>query len=240
MKKFVLLMSCALLFACAPKNNVIKQSINNLNEEIINLQKSVADLKVELDEVGRMNKVNSESINTNSTAISNVKTELTYLSNSTTMTKSASDQMNADNMKKDSSSMDDQIIIIQDNFSDKSSLYSYAYELYKNSKYYESRKKFNEFLKLYPKDDLSDNALYWISESFYAQREYQKSINTIEKLLKNYPSGNKVPDATLKLAIDYQELGNTSKAIGILKKMINDYPNSKASKISKKKLTEWE
>lgn len=230
-----------MIFACTPKNDVVKQSINNLNEEIINLQKSVADLKVELDEMGRMNKVNNESITTNSTAISNLKTEITYLSNSNTMTKSDPNAKKTDakNMTKSTPTGDNQIIIIQDNFSDKSSLYSYAYELYKNGKFFESRKKFNEFLKLYPNDDLSDNAMYWISESHYAQREYQKSINTIEKLLEKYPSGNKVPDATLKLSIDYKELGNHKKASNILKKLIVDHPTSKASEIAKKKLAEW-
>lgn len=241
MKKLVLFLSCVLMMACSQNNDVIKQSFDNMNEEIINLQKSVADLKLELDEVDRKNKINSDNIDSNSTAITNVKTELTYLSNASMSKSNMSDKSETpkiiDTKKPDST--DNQIIIIQDNFSDKSSLYSYAYELFKSGKYYESRKKFDEFLKLYPSDDLSDNALYWMSESYYAQREYQKSINIIEKLISTYPSGNKVPDATLKLAIDYKELGNDTKAADVLKKLIRRQPNSKASDIAKKKLTEW-
>jgi tol-pal system protein YbgF len=242
MKKVFILLVCSAFIACSQTNDAVKQSINNLNSEIINLQKALADLKVDVDESQRMSKVNSENINVNATAIANLKNEITYLSDNNMLPKS-----NKNSEDKEESSVvpekekvkNNEIIIIQDNFSDKSSLYSYAYELYKNGKYFECRKKFNEFLKLYPNDDLSDNALYWISESYYAQREYQKSIDTIEKLIGKYPSGNKVPDATFKLAIDYKELGNTDKAISILKKLIADYPDSRVTEIANKKLSEW-
>jgi tol-pal system protein YbgF len=238
MKKVFILFLMTIIFACAQTDDAVKQSINNMNAEIINLQKSLADLKVELDETQRMNKVNADNINANSTAITNLKTEITYLSNNNMLPKD-NKKTESVNKVENKDTNNEQIIIIQDNFSDKSSVYSYAYELYKNGKYYESRKKFNDFLKLYPNDDLSDNALYWISESYYAQREYQKSIDTIEKLIQKYPSGNKVPDATLKLAIDYKELGNTDKAVSILMQLIADYPDKKAAEIAKNKLSEW-
>jgi tol-pal system protein YbgF len=237
MKKIILLATCSLILACGSQDEVIKKSISSLNEEIISLQKTVADLKVNIDELERKNQVNKENIETNATAITNLKTDIIYLSNN----KSAiNTQKNKVSETNDSNKNNNQIIVISDDsYTDKSSLYSAAYEAFKDGNYFESRKKFENFLKLYPNDDLSDNALYWISESYYSEKNYQKSIEILERLLKDYPYGNKVPDATLKMALSYHELGNNDKAVEILNKLISDFPDSNVAQVAKNKLSEW-
>ncbi len=234
MKKIILFASCLSILACGSQDEVIKKSISSLNEEVISLQKTVADLKVSIDELERKNQINKEGIETNAMAITNLKTDLNYLSSN----KSMSAPTKNTTMTSETNS-DNQIIVIQGDFKDKSSLYSAAYEAYKDGNYFESRKKFEDFLKLYPKDDLSDNALYWISESYYSEKNYQKSIEVLQRLLNDYPYGNKVPDATLKMALSYHELGNNEKAVEILNKIISDFPESRVAQVAKNKLSEW-
>lgn len=236
MKKLILLLTCLSVLACGSQDEVIKKSISNLNEQVVSLQKTVADLKVNIDELERKNQVNKEGIETNATAITNLKTDLNYLTSKQTINNA---NTNDNNVLPSDSNTNNQIIVIQDSFTDKSSLYSAAYEAYKDGNYFDCRKKFEDFLKLYPNDDLSDNALYWISESYYSEKNYQKSLDTLERLLKDYPNGNKVPDATLKIALNYHELGNNDKAVEILNKVINDFPESKVATVAKNKLAEW-
>jgi len=109
---------------------------------------------------------NTEKINTNANSIANLKNDLAYFSNELSLMKSKGYQSSSIN----SSNNNSDIIVIEDELTDKNSLYTYAYEKYNNGDFTESRKKFNEFLSLYPNDDLSDNALYWIGETYYAEK----------------------------------------------------------------------
>jgi tol-pal system protein YbgF len=226
-----------------------------MNEEIIDLQKTVANLKMENDELDRKIAVNKENINVNSEAISDINNDVTYLTNEISLIKerfkmsgnsggvSASGKSKSEieqSVDNKSSEDESQIIILEDDFTDKGSLYSYAYELYKSGKYYESRQKFNEFLSLYPKDDLADNAKYWIAETYYSQNEYENCISTLEELLEKYPEGNKVPAAYLKMGLAYKELGETQRAVETLKKLEQKFPASDEAGRAVEFLARWE
>lgn len=228
-----------------------------MNQEIVDLQKSIANLKMENDELDRKITVNKTKINTNSQAISDINNDVTYLTNEISMIKERLEtskpavqsgdnkSMSKDNQTRNAKTEtaeqnDNQIVIIEDKFSDKGSLYSYAYELFKSGKYYESRQKFNEFLSLYPKDSLSDNAKYWVAETYYSQNNYNKAIENIIQMIRDYPDGNKVPAGYLKMGLAYNELGNRNEAVKILKELIQKFPASGAAARAKEFLAKWE
>jgi len=258
MKRILIVLPILVVFvSCAPKNQALNKSISSMNQEIVELQKSIADLKMENDELDRKITVNKSKINTNSQAISDINNDVTYLTNEVSMMKERLKTSKPAGRSGDNKSMaednktqkaetgsdkqgDNQIVIIEDKFSDKGSLYSYAYELFKSGKYYESRKKFNEFLSLYPDDGLSDNAKYWVAETYYSQNDYNKAIENIKQLINKYSDGNKVPAGYLKMGLAYNELGNKTEAVKKLKELTQKFPASDAAARAKEFLAKWE
>lgn len=247
-KKSVYLFVPLFFIGCAQNDQAIKQSISNLNEEIINLQRSIADIKLNNDELERKIDANKEAVSNNSKAVSAVRNDMSIVTNELSTVKSSLDdiakktsgQLPQENAKIPSKGNNSQIIVIEDSFTDKSTLYSYAYELFRSGKSTESESKFKEFLALYPGDDLSDNAMYWIGEIYYSKSEYQKSINMMENLISKYPQGNKAPDAYFKIALGKHELGDKTGAIETLKRLIANFPDSELTGKVENKLKEWE
>ena len=121
---------------------------------------------------------------------------------------------------------------------DKESLYAAAYELFKGGKYEKSREAFENFLKLYPESEFSDNAQFWIGECYYFEKKYEKAIVEYEKVTKNFPEGNKVPYALLKQGFAFLKLGDKASARLLFQQIIKDYPNTSQARIARSKLIE--
>ncbi|MBU3932046.1 MAG: tol-pal system protein YbgF, partial [Proteobacteria bacterium] len=121
---------------------------------------------------------------------------------------------------------------------DKESLYAAAYDLFKQGKYDKAREEFENFLKLYPDTELSDNAQFWIGECYYFDKNYEKAIVEYEKVSKNFPEGNKVPYALLKQGLSFLKLGDKASAKLLLQQVVKDFPNTSQARIARTKLLE--
>ncbi len=121
---------------------------------------------------------------------------------------------------------------------DKESLYAAAYELFREAKYDKSREAFENFLKLYPDTEFSDNAQFWIGECYYFEKKYEKAIIEYEKVTKNFPDGNKIPYALLKQGLSFLRLGDKASAKLLLQQVIKDFPNTSQARIARAKLLE--
>lgn len=62
--------------------------------------------------------------------------------------------------------------------------------LLKQGNYEEAGQAFQEFLQLYPQQELAGNAAYWLGESYYARKDYQRSAQIFARI-KNYPGSSK-------------------------------------------------
>ena len=116
--------------------------------------------------------------------------------------------------------------------------YDAAYQAFKDKKYKESREKFETFIKDYPRNDLTDNAQFWIAEAYYAEKYYEDAILAYESLLKKYPDSKKTGSALLKQAFSFIEIGDAKTGKIILNKLIEKYPDSKDAELARKKLAE--
>lgn len=123
---------------------------------------------------------------------------------------------------------------------DKTSIYESAYSSFENKYYKEARGKFEAFLKEYPKDDLSDNAQFWIAETHYGEKNFEDAILAYETLLKNYPQSDKIPAAMRKQGAAFIALGDKKTGKVILEQLIEKYPNAKDAGEARKKLEEME
>jgi len=118
--------------------------------------------------------------------------------------------------------------------------YEAAYNLFKEKKYKEARERFNDFIKRFPKDDLADNAQFWIGESYYGEKDYEGAILSYEALIKHYPGSEKIPGALLKEGLAFAEIGDKKTAKVLFERLIEKYPDSSEAAVAKKKKAELE
>ncbi len=106
------------------------------------------------------------------------------------------------------------------------SQYDFAFSLLKQGNYEEAGQAFQEFLELYPQQELAGNAAYWLGESYYARKDYQRSAQIFAEGFKNYPGSSKAPDNLLKLALSFSNLGSTVEACSTLKVLGQRFPQA--------------
>lgn len=90
--------------------------------------------------------------------------------------------------------------------------YAAALSLVQARRFDDAKVALSTFLKRYPNDAYSDNALYWLAECHYARGDYVGARREFQRLIQRYPEGNKVPDAWLKLGLTYDRLGDRAAA----------------------------
>jgi tol-pal system protein YbgF len=118
--------------------------------------------------------------------------------------------------------------------------YDEAYQAFKDKKYKEARRKFESFIKNYPKNDLTDNAQFWIGETYYAEKDYEGAILAYETLLKKYPGSAKTSAAMLKQGLAFTDIGDAKTGTIILRRLIEKFPDSKEAAVARKKIAQLE
>jgi len=109
-------------------------------------------------------------------------------------------------------------------------LYNAAYLDVTKSNYAMAITGFEEYLKLYPKTSLADNAVFWIGECYYIQKNYAKSQNWYEKLIDEYPKSEHLASAKLKLGMSLFNQRYKTKAKQYFEDLVKDYPGTEESK----------
>lgn len=117
-----------------------------------------------------------------------------------------------------------------------SAIYDKALGYYREGRYEGAIAGFENFLKLYPKSDLADNAYFWIGESHRDLKKYEDAILAYQKVINGYPNGNKVPIAMLHQAFAFEKINDKTTANLVFKKVLKNFPETKEAEIAKKKL----
>ena len=116
-------------------------------------------------------------------------------------------------------------------------LYKRSYSAYLGGDFEGAIKGFGEYLRLYPKTELSDNAAYWMGESYYSMKDYDRAATAFDDMASGYPDSNKAPAALLKSAMALTELGASDPALDRLKKILDKYPTSNEAIQASEKLS---
>ncbi len=117
-----------------------------------------------------------------------------------------------------------------------SDIYNEMLGHYKSGSYKRALEGFKEFITLYPKSSLADNAAFWIGECYKGLESYEEAILAYQKVIDEYPKGNKVPAAILQQAVSFEKINDNTTAKLLLKKLIKNFPNSKEAEIASQKL----
>ena len=121
---------------------------------------------------------------------------------------------------------------------DKVVQYEDAYDAFRHKKYKDAREKFEAFVKEFPKDQLADNAHFWIAETYYGEKDFEGAILAYESFLKAYPKSKKAPAALLKQGLSFVEIGDSKTGKVIFDQLIERYPKSKEAELARKNLGE--
>lgn len=117
---------------------------------------------------------------------------------------------------------------------EKKNFYDAALNQYKNKEYEKAIQSFEQYTILYPYDNLTPNALYWIGECFYALKKFDTAITYFHLVVTDFPNSNKVPSALLKEAFTLEELGMSKESQAALEELLFRFPYSDEAKEAKK------
>ncbi len=107
--------------------------------------------------------------------------------------------------------------------------YEKAYGFLLQQNYGAAQAGFTDFLKLYPKDSLVPNALYWLGETHYVQRNYADAAEAFDIVTQAYGSSAKAPDSYLKRGMALAQLGKKQDACSMLGGLPSKYPSAPAN-----------
>ncbi|MCD6163384.1 MAG: tol-pal system protein YbgF [candidate division Zixibacteria bacterium] len=109
---------------------------------------------------------------------------------------------------------------------DHQKVYKIAYQDVIKGNYKMAVKGFENYLQLYPKTTLADNAVYWIGECYYIQKDYTKSQSWYNKLIEDYPKSEHMASAKLKLGMSLYKKRYRTKAKQYFQDVVNDFPGT--------------
>ncbi len=115
-------------------------------------------------------------------------------------------------------------------------IYEEAYQTFKSGQYEKARGEFEEFIRKYPKDTLTDNAFFWVAETYYKEKNYEEAIIAYETMIKKFPKSPKVPGSLLKQAFAFLELPDKKTGKVILEHLVERFPDSTEAALAKRKL----
>ena len=119
-------------------------------------------------------------------------------------------------------------------------VYTRAYALLQEKRYDDAGKLFAYVMQVFAKDELADNAMYWLAEIEYNGKKYLEALKMFEELPRRFPTGNKVPAAKLKAAFCYGKLGDKAKGRQVAQQLIKDYPWSAEAEKAEEALSSGE
>lgn len=110
--------------------------------------------------------------------------------------------------------------------------------LFKDKKYLEAYKTFEEYLSQNPPADKTAEALFYMGESLYARGEYDLAILDYQKVISNHAKNKRTPTALLKQGMSFEKLTDHETAKIIYKKLIAEYPDSAEAASAQQQLSQ--
>jgi len=104
--------------------------------------------------------------------------------------------------------------------------------------YAQAEAEFSEYVKKYPKTDLSDNSQYWKAVSIARQNRPADAVKAFMELVRDYPLSNKAPVALWRIAEIQIKMGKMDEAVFTLENLREAYPDSVEATQVEQKLQE--
>lgn len=108
-------------------------------------------------------------------------------------------------------------------------LYNKGYGYLTAADYPKAKAWMQALIAKHPKDNLSDNAHYWLGEIALVQGDAAAAAVAFKDGLTAFPKGQKAPANLLKLGVALEKLGKNDLAKGMWDKLLKDHPKAPES-----------
>ncbi len=255
-KKIIIVLLSIFFSGCATMNEYksIPPRVKKLEEKLNTLQKNYAGMNARIDELnisaqiidGKVdeNHYNMTDISGRLDAIeSNLGQRLFLLEQKAGFSAIQSypkSSSSTEQAKKQDKSKNEKKQVFKSQKPSPRQLYQAAYDDYVKRNYALALTGFQQYIKEYPRGELSSGAQYWIGECYYSQGDFKSASSEFGKVIVRYPKSNKILAAKLKKAYSLIQLDKEKEAISLFGEIIDQSPLSTEAKLSKRKKAELE
>ena len=117
-----------------------------------------------------------------------------------------------------------------------SDLFRDAYADYGRGNYDQALAGLEEFLRVNPSGDLSDDAEYLIGEIQFSRQKFPEAIGAFDRLLKDHADGDRAASAHLKKGLALLEMNRTADAVIQFQHVVSAYPKSEEARVARERL----
>lgn len=103
-------------------------------------------------------------------------------------------------------------------------LYKEGYGQVLAGDYGDAAATFQQYIDLYPDNNQTADAYFWLGEAQYSQNNFKDAARTFLDAHKSFPSSNKAPDTLLKLGMSLAALDNRETACATYNEVLIRYP----------------
>jgi tol-pal system protein YbgF len=86
--------------------------------------------------------------------------------------------------------------------------------------------EFRDFLKSYPRSEVSADVLFWLGQFFYNQEKHDQAKPYFDALIKDFPHSELTDDAYYWLGVSIYQDKQSGGALRYWEKIVEDYPQS--------------
>jgi tol-pal system protein YbgF len=104
--------------------------------------------------------------------------------------------------------------------------YDYAFALVQRQDYKSAESALKGFIAAHPKDDLTDDAQYWLGRVYFARQEFQPAAFAFAEGIEKFPSSRRTADSLLHLGLSLARLGKTEQACTALSRLQDNFPGA--------------
>ncbi len=103
--------------------------------------------------------------------------------------------------------------------------YNNALKAHQDGEFEKAEKLFSTFVYKYPRNDLTDNALFWMGEGFMARKMYKNAITKFQDLMDRFPKSDMKCEAMANQISCLKQLGMEKEAAAFTKVRSAECPN---------------
>jgi tol-pal system protein YbgF len=121
---------------------------------------------------------------------------------------------------------------------DKKEFFGLAFSKQKAGEVAAARALYVDFIRKFPRDELSGEAHFQLAESYFAEDKCPEALPEYGQLVKSFPNSKSMPTALLHSADCFARLKNVEAAQAALDQVIKRYPGTDAAKKAKARMAE--
>ena len=116
---------------------------------------------------------------------------------------------------------------------DARSLYAASIEQFRRGAYETARGGFQEFLQMYPADELAPDAQYYLAETFREEEELDRAVREYRRVVELYPNSRTAPTALYKAGLLEVGQGDRDEACEFFQRILAGYPRSDEARLAR-------